>query len=229
MNRAFLRLKNLSVIVKLPSKSDSIIETNYEIILREEENFSRAVASKVIDKPVVSAWMIFFPFILIQYFFNLRRFKSGVEIFAREFLQNKKIALDSAKESLLFGTSKELAVERHFSFLNASENSEKTKTLRQKQLNEIDILFDHYEKLLKTPGETLYLIIKRAYLTEFSYRQFINKLQRAEKETYEEIINLYGANKEYVNVVSRIESVVEKLREEEIRRIFYLPSLPSNS
>lgn len=202
------------------SQPQSIVEKNYELILKEEENFSRKVASLVIEKPAVSAWMIFFPFIVIHYFLNLKRFKSGVEVFAREFLQNKKIALDSAKESIIFGLDKKEAIERNFFSNKNQENSERTKILREKQLKEIEILFDHYERLLKTPGDNFHSIVKRVYLTEFSYRQFLIKLQRAEKETYEEIINLYGENKEFTAIVRRIESVVERLREEEIRKIF---------
>lgn len=198
----------------------SLLEQNYNIILSQEENFSRIVASQVIEKPPVSAWMIFFPFIFVHYFLNLKRFKAGVEEFTKQFLYNKKIALDAAMNSLKFGEEKNKAIESLLSKINQSENSEKLKTLRQKQLKEVEILFDHYEKLLKTQGDNFEALIKRVYLTEFSYRQFLIKLQKAEREVYEEILNLSNTNQEFIIIISKIQSIVEKIREQEIKRIF---------
>lgn len=198
----------------------SLLEQNYVIILSHEENFSRTVASQVIEKPAVSAWMIFFPFIFIHYFLNLKRFKAGVEEFTKQFLHNKKIALDAAMNSLKFREEKNKAIEMGLSKIYKYENSEKFKLLKQKQLREVEILFDHYEKLLKTKGENFENLIKRVYLTEFSYRQFLTKLQKAEREVYEEVLNLSDINQEFIMIISKIESTVEKLREQEIRTIF---------
>ena len=69
------------------------MQTKYGIILSYEESFARAVATRMIIMKPLSVWHLLMPFVFIFDFFQR---KKDTEIFARNFLFTKKLALDAA-------------------------------------------------------------------------------------------------------------------------------------
>lgn len=191
----------------------------YNIILEREQNFSLSVGTQVIERPSVSFWMILFPILYIIHFVNLRKYREGVNLFAKNFLENKKIALDAAFQSLIKDEEKNISINSVLENINSKINEINTQ-LKTKILIEINILYDHYIKLLKSTGESYEDLIKNSYITELEYREFIKRLNIAEQEVYDQVLILSNSNECFKNTISKIKYIVSNLREEEIKKLF---------
>lgn len=209
----------------------SSIDAKFRLILSQEEAFAKAVAMRILDRPTISAWMILIPILFIHYISRYNKFKAGIEAFAREFIYTKRLALDAALDSIKSGAQKPDAIQRAYNSYNKMGIADKAAGVRQKQMKEIELLFDHYERLLKTEGaerDSYESLLKRAYVTGFSYMQFLSQIQKAEKEVSRAVMQSF-ANKEadkeadkddYSEIISRIETAVETLRDIEVKKIW---------
>jgi hypothetical protein len=138
----------------------SSVDAKYQLILSREEAFAKGVAMQVLSKPTISAWMILSPIIFIDYIFRYQKFKAGLETFVREFMYTKRLALDAALDSIKSGAQKPDAIQRVLDFYNKVGIADKAAGVRQKQMKEIELLFDHYVQLLKTEGDGYESVLK---------------------------------------------------------------------
>ncbi len=90
--------------------------------------------------------------------------------------------------------------------------------IRQKQLKEMDLLIDHYCKLLNAEGEDYPALILHSYQTQ-EYTNFLEKLTMAEKEVHREAQQTIGTD-ESAGVVASMEEAVERERLAEAGKIF---------
>jgi hypothetical protein len=197
---------------------NSIVDEKYRLILKREQEFARYIALRVIEKPKLSVWMILIPIIFVQYFYSYKRFQSGMEGFAREFIYTRKVAMEAALSAIREGLGKEDAISGSDYQKNAGL-SEKALIMHENQLREIALLFDHYEKLLRAEGDTYDSLVRHAYTDGTAYRLFLDQIREVEKVTNVSMKEAFG-KEDLPGLIDRMESAVEETRTEELRRIF---------
>jgi len=161
----------------------TVLDTKYESIFAKERSLAKAVTSAVIESKPITVWEIMIP---ILFLLSFLRFKRTREIFTLNFLFTKKLALEAAFDMIKKGMSKEVVIKRikeKTSNILAQDNKGiYSIKIRQRQLKEINLLIDHYYKLLNAEGKSYASMLKNAYQTHERYVTFLGQLGRAEKE-----------------------------------------------
>jgi hypothetical protein len=192
------------------------LDEKYEIIRNREERFAFELAKQVIEKPKASVWLIFLPLLFVFYAQRLQKYKSSIQSFAKGFMVTKIIALDAALEEAKNNRVSRETIAARF----PGPDSDEKKEMRQKQLDEIDILRQHYLLLLKVTGSSYQVLLKEAYGTSGTYRSFLNILFKAEEEVNQVVLQNLQPTAEAREVVERMEKLSERLREMEIEEVF---------
>jgi uncharacterized membrane protein YkoI len=91
--------------------------------------------------------------------------------------------------------------------------------IRREQLKEIDLLIDHYRKLMESDGDDYISFVSNAYQNGHSYSVFLEQLMAAEKKVSEAAQQTLG-NKADSAALSRIEAATARLRMAEVEKIF---------
>jgi hypothetical protein len=65
-----------------------------------------------------------------------------------------------------------------------------TEKLRRKQLNEIELLIDHYLDLLNSKGKNHAELVRGTYPSKEKYGSFLNRLQKAEQGVIQAAITI---------------------------------------
>jgi len=201
-----------------------ILDTKHESILSQERSLAKAVASAVIEEKPVTVWEITIP---ILFLVNFLKFKRSREIFALNFLFTKKLALEAAFSMVEKGLSREEAMDRvkrkTMDILTSDQKGIYSQKIRQKQLKEIELLIDHYRRLLEVDGKDYPSMLKNAYQTCENYTAFLNRLKLVENEVNraaQQTVRVATA----VDLVSKMEKVTEKIRAVRAERIFGMSS-----
>ena len=134
---------------------------NYKMILAAEEKMAREVTLGVIVTRPLTVWHYIIPGMFIIDF--LRR-GSALRKYTETFMFPRRQAIDAA-QAIVQGEEKATLFSRIENETRAWLNSLELYTpgLLQAQLAEIELLVDHYVKLLKEDGYSLYALIKKAY------------------------------------------------------------------
>jgi hypothetical protein len=196
--------------------------TNYKknkaLILDGEESFARAVALGVIVKRPLSPWHFLLPGMFL---FDFLRRSSETRRYSDLFLFPRKLALNGALEILNGEDRKEILSQiedgmKHW-LVSLNLYSER---LHRKQMDVIDLLVDHYSKLLDAEGNDYPGLIKGAYPARESYEAYLHRLSAAEQEVDHAIAEIRGETREIMERL-RVEQVqVTELRTKEVHRIF---------
>jgi len=132
----------------------TILDTKHENILSQERVLAKTVASVVIGQTPVTVWDVLIPIIFI---FNGLKFKRAREVFTLNFLFTKKLALEGAFMMVKTGQSREDALgqirDRTSQILASDKKGIYSIKIRQKQMREIELLLDHYFRLLNAEGK----------------------------------------------------------------------------
>lgn len=91
--------------------------------------------------------------------------------------------------------------------------------IRLKQIKEIELLVDHYRRLLEAEGKDCDSMIKNAYQTLEKYMPFLDQLERAEKEVYKAAQKTVKAATAS-DLVFKMERATERIRRARAERIF---------
>jgi len=91
--------------------------------------------------------------------------------------------------------------------------------IRLKQIKEIELLVDHYRRLLEAEGKDYDSMIKNAYQTLEKYMPFLDQLERAEKEVYKAAQKTVKAATAS-DLVFKMERATERIRRARAERIF---------
>jgi hypothetical protein len=198
----------------------TILDTKYENILGQEQSLAKTVAKTVIEQPPVTAWDILIP---IVFLYNFLRFKRAREIFTLNFLFTKKLALEAAFDMIKKGEAKEAAMtrikEKTGQVLASDQKGIYSSKIRQKQMREIDLLIDHYCKLLSAEGKDYATMVKDTYTDRKNYTAFVEQLEQVEKEVIKAATQTLG-NSSAPGIASKMEETTERIRRAEIERIF---------
>jgi hypothetical protein len=138
---------------------------------------------------------------------------TAISRYTKHFMFPRKLAMDAAR-SLLNGQEKAGIDTRIENEIEQWLNSLKlySKDLAHSQKQAVDLLTDHYCKLLNADGDSHNELIENAYISRDAYEEHVRELALAEKEIDRAIIEIMGNN----------EKLMEKLELEaqqvEIRR-----------
>lgn len=202
----------------------TVLDTKHESILSQERSVAKAVTSAVIESKPLTVWEITIPILFIANFFRFRRSR---EIFTLNFLFTKKLALDAAFDMIKEGQDKEEAVARikvKTKEILASDNKGiYSQKIRQRQMKEIDLLIDHYRKLLEAEGKDYASMMKNAYHTRENYNAFLVRLKQAEKEVNTAAQQTVKVATAY-DLVSKMEKAAERTRSARAEKIFGIDS-----
>jgi hypothetical protein len=165
--------------------------------------------------------MILIPIVFVHYLYRYHKFQAAVEVFTREFMFTKDRALNAAFD-IAGGAQTRAEALNHLE--KETGASAQFKAISNKQIREINLLIDHYLRLLGAEGDSYESLVRNAYQTKTSYKHFLNLLKKAEQEVNKAVMLAFGEKADVSEIVSRMESISETLRIEEVRAIFREPT-----
>lgn len=132
--------------------------TKYDIILAYEESFAGTVAVRMIIMKPLSIWHYLIP---LMFIFDFLRRKSESRIFSKNFLFTKKLALDAA-DDINKGEERQNRLSRIEDEIRDRLTAQKLYSwgIHQKQMAEVNLLIDHYCKLLNAEGDSYHPLVK---------------------------------------------------------------------
>jgi hypothetical protein len=191
---------------------------NKALILDSEESFARAVALGVIVKRPLSPWHFLLPGMFL---FDFLRRSSETRRYSDLFLFPRKLALNGALGILKGEDRKKILsqiednVKRWLVSLNLY-----SERLQRKHMDVIDLLMDHYSRLLHAEGNVYPDLIRYAYPARESYETYLHRLSAAEQEVDHAIIEIRGETMEIMERLRMEQVQVAELRTKEVNRVF---------
>ena len=196
-------------------------DTKYNIIRSEERRLAKAVAKKIVKIPDITVWAFMIPFIFVV---NFLKYKRTSETFALNFLFTKRLALDAALDIIKEGLQRQDVVvrinDRTRDILASDTQGVYSEKIRMKQMNEINLLLDHYLKLFEAEGKNYKSLVKNAYQTQENYGTFLQQLTAAEKAVNQAALQTVGKSETAHEIISEMEKTTESIRTEEAKIIF---------
>ena len=199
----------------------SELKKKFNHIYNYERYIGNSVALRVIQSKPIGVWEFLIPVVFILHFM---RNKHSREVFIQNYMFTKRHALDAALKKIKNGLRREDVFsgieEKTRALLTAPETRGiYSETIRRQQLNEIDLLFDHYSKLLSAEGDDYDALTRDAYGSRKNYLLFHEKLKSAEKNVTEAARQTLGARAD-LDALLRIENATEAVRQARIEKIF---------
>ena len=197
------------------------LKKKFNYIYNYERSIGNSVALRVIKPQPIGVWEFLIPVVFILHFM---RNKQTREVFIQNYMFTKRHALDAAFKMLKKGSSREDVLsgiqDKTRALLTAPETRGiYSETIRQQQMNEVSLLFDHYRKLLGADGRDYAALIRNAYGNRLNYLIFHQQLKSAEKKVSDAARQTLGPKAD-VDVLLRIEKTTEEIRRSRIERIF---------
>jgi hypothetical protein len=196
------------------------LKKKFDVILGRERQMARSIAVQAIKPKPFSVWEVLIPVIFILSFM---RSKEQRELFSQNLMFTKKMALEAALEMLNKTQTKEAVMRRILSetqqLLSSVPNGLYSDAIRQKQLKEIDLLIDHYCKLMQAEGNDYGTLVANAYHTKEHYAIFQDKLTSVEQEVTRAARETLG-NQTDDRIAARIETASDNFRRQEVETIF---------
>jgi len=191
---------------------------NKALVLDGEESFARAVALGIIVKRPPSAWHFLLPGMFL---FDFLRRSSETRRYGDLFLFPRKLALKGALDMLNGEDRKEILsrIEDDIKHWLVSLNLY-SERLHRRHMDVIDLLVDHYSRLLHAEGDDYPGLIKDAYQARESYEAYLDRLGTAEQEVDHAIVEIRGETREIMERLRAEQVQVMELRTKEINRIF---------
>ena len=201
----------------------SDLRKKYNCIYEHERAIGNSVALRVIEAKPIGVWEFLIPVVFILHFM---RNKQSREVFIQNYMFTKLEALDAAFKKLKRGLGREEALsamqEKTRTLLTAPATREiYSETIREQQMSEIDLLFEHYRKLLGAEGQNYDTLVRNAYGSRKDYLIFHQQLTSAEKNVSKAARQTLGPKAD-VAALARIEKTTEDVRQARIDKIFNL-------
>lgn len=205
--------------------STLVIDAKYSSILAKEESWAKAVAIAVMKSKPISVWEVLIPIIFI---INFIKKNDDRDLLIRNLLFTKKLALDAAMDMVKNGRQMEDVVSRINDSTSKLLNSSDVKgiysdEIRRNQMKEINLLIDHYCRLLDVEGADYASLVTNAYHGLNEYLLFLEKLGRAEKEVTLAALRTMGPKADN-SLVSKMEETANRVRMAEAEKIFGTPN-----
>ena len=181
---------------------------------------ARAIALKVQKPRSISVWEVLIPIIFIMSFMKSRIDRDN---FSDNLMFTKNLALKACYDMLQKNESRESVMGQIKSqteeLLASVPDNIYSDNIRQEQIKEIDLLIDHYHRLLQAEGSDYDDLVRHAYGHRADYTTFTDRLKNAEKEVARAARQTLGAKADTA-MAARIEEAADVARKAEIDRIF---------
>ena len=197
------------------------LKKKYDLIYNYERLIGNSVALIVIKSKPIGVWEFLIPIVFILHYM---RNKQSRELFIQNYMFTKRLALDAAFKMLKNGLSREDAIcgieDKTRALLTAPETQGiYSEFIRLQQMNEIDLLVDHYSRLLGADGEDYDAMTRDAYGSRLDYLKFHGQLIFAESKVVDAARQTLGSKAD-MDALLRIESATEEIRQSQIAKIF---------
>ena len=184
-------------------------------IKRYEAHQTEQIAKKLVDRQMIKfGWRtIAFPFFIYDYIRYIKR----LSVLRKNLFFTKQLALEAA-QNIYQGKERAWQIRqieiKTREILDKEKKGFYTEKIRNKQLNEITFLIDHYLDLLGTNQTSCRDAIKAIYSSKGSYLAFLNKLQKTEEEVIQAAIASMrkGSKKERRLWFDRVRETTKKIR-----------------
>jgi hypothetical protein len=190
----------------------------YDIITAAEQQFAREVTLKVIYLRPPSAWYYLIPGMFI---FDFLRRSSTIRKYTETFMFPRKLALDGAR-SLLAGETRadiDSHLEGEIKRWLVAHRLE-SRDLVQAQKETVDLLMDHYLKLLQAEGESYYDLIEHAYASRENFETHLQQISAAENKVDQAILAKVGENPALKEKLQLEAQQVESRRQKVLEDVF---------
>ena len=181
---------------------------------------AQGLAASLIRPKTLTVWEIMIPVIFIL---NYVKLKHSREIFVQNQMFTKKMALDAARDMKKKGASKEAVMEqiqaKTRELLTSVPGGIYSDDIRRQQLKEMDLLLDHYIKLLNAEGRDYASLVTNAYQSAAEYNSFFSELTIAETAVMGAAQRTLGDKSDTVTA-EKIESITASMRAAELNNIF---------
>jgi hypothetical protein len=197
------------------------LKKKYDFIYNYERTVGHAVALRVIESKPIGVWEFLIPVVFILHFM---RNKQSREAFIQNYLFTKRHALDAGFKMLKKGFSREdvkAGFEEKTRTLLTAHKTQKiySDTIRQQQIKEVDLLIEHYGRLLNAEGGGYDDLTRNAYGNRQNYLIFHEQLKSIEKKVSDAARQTLGSKTD-VEALLRIENATENIRQSQIAKIF---------
>lgn len=196
------------------------VKEKYKTILAHERSWAHSLVKSFKKPRPISVWEVLMPVFLI---FNFARAKADRDVFVQNVMFTKELALKAARDMVMKGRTKEAVTapieEKTVALLKSVDEGIYSDTIRQKQLVEIDILIDHYHRLLQADGAHFDALVSSAYGTRAHYSDFIDRLQAAERGVNAASLETVGTRGN-PDFVATLEDLTARFRAATVERIF---------
>jgi hypothetical protein len=207
----------------------SDLKKKYDIVVSGETMIARSVALATIKPRPFSVWEVLIPIIFI---FGYIRSKEQREVFAQNILFTKKMAMQAAFNMLKKGQTRESAMEKIRSktreMIASIPDGIYSDEIRQEQLKEIDLLVDHFCRLLNSEGDDYDSLVFNAYRTPDRLAEFFEQLQKAEDRVGRAAQNTLGGNADN-RTLEKMNVALRNTRLKVTEKIFNTPLRPQNA
>ena len=222
----------MSTILTIPLTSDlffftfrakGLIMGNYRAIWNHEVDQANKIAKHLVDASRIKfGWrVLFLPYFLVHYIY----YKKNLILTRKNLLFTKRMAFDASKE-IVGGESHAMQIRlieiKTKKLLDKQKKGYYTEKLRRKQMQEIELLIDHYLHLLNSKEKRYGQMIRTTYGSRQKYLAFLNRLQKAEQEVIQAAVTSMkkGSKQERLAWFRRVEEVSKEARGGEVEQIF---------
>ena len=196
------------------------LQAKSKVILAQERAWALALGRSMRDPRPISAWEVIMPLLLI---FNYARAKADRELFAQNFLFTKDLALKAAvamaRDNRPRADIGRVIEEKTAGLLKTTPDDVYSELVRTAQLKEMDVLMDHYGRLLRAEGRDYAALATMAYGGRREYEEFLTRLKAAEADVNQASLETVGPKGD-PRFVAKLENNIERLRVNTIQRIF---------
>lgn len=189
-----------------------------KMILMAEEALAREVTLGVIVTRPLTVWHYIIPGMFIIDF--LRR-GSALKKYTEHFMFPRKRAVEAA-QALAQGQSETDVLEQIENDTRAWLHSLDLHSpgMLQAQVSAIQLLIDHYGRLLREEGYSVYALMKAAYRTRENLHVFFDQLTAAEAEVDRELIARMGESEKLKEKILAEQKQLEERRQKIIEEVF---------
>jgi hypothetical protein len=135
----------------------------------------------------------------------------------------KKLALEAAFSMIKKDLNKEEAMtqikDKTSRLLASDQKGIYSVKIRQKQMREVELLVDHYHRLLNAEGKAYPSMVKHGYGSRKDYAAFLKQLGQAEKEVNRAATQTLRTSSA-PEIVSKMEEAADRVRSAEVEKIF---------
>jgi hypothetical protein len=190
----------------------------YQIITSAEEQFAREVTLGVMIQRPLPALLYIIPG---MFFFEYLRRGTAVRKYTKHFMYPRKLALLAAEAAIRDEDSGEINARIEKDIRNwLSGLGLYSPELARTQKNSIEILRDHYLKLLGAEGDTLHDLIKEAYPFKKDYLAHLEALRHAEEEIDSTLVGSGEENPKLMEKLQLESQQVEKRHQKIMEEIY---------